>query len=72
MEDTMKEYRFEIKENPFHGGKHIAYSNSIRNAIKILGCCNKSDCQCGGTVIVDLTGKLDSTDIAWEIHKLRA
>jgi hypothetical protein len=47
----MKDYRFEIFESEFHGGKHLAYSNSIKNAVKIRGCCAGTDCKCGGAYI---------------------
>ena len=47
----MKNYRFEVLESDFHGGGHLAYSNSLKNAVKVHGCCHGTDCKCGGTYI---------------------
>jgi len=47
----MKQYRFEVFESDFHGGEHIAYSNSLKNAVKVRGCCAGTDCKCGGAYV---------------------
>jgi hypothetical protein len=62
--NTVKQYRFEIKANPFHGGAHIAYSGTLESAVRRISkdsCVNgKSGCTCGGPIIVDLS------DYEWE------
>jgi hypothetical protein len=61
----MKNYRYEITENKFHGGAHIAYSNTLINAVKTANrndSCARSGCCCGGPNIIALTDDFKTTD----------
>lgn len=54
-----KNYCYEIIENSFHGGRHIAYATSLENAIlsaKRHDCCSGRGCECGGPEIWNTDG----------------
>lgn len=52
----MQNYKYEILDNPLHGGRHISYSNSIRAAHKRMRPCMGGECRCGGPYIEKVDG----------------
>jgi hypothetical protein len=52
MGGYIMKYRFEVRENEFHGGAHIGYSNSLKGALRFHDCCTDGDCECGGHQII--------------------
>lgn len=54
-------YRYEVVENPFHGGRHIAYAISLETAMRSADRhdnCTGRGCICGGPVIRNADGTL--------------
>jgi hypothetical protein len=62
----MRKYNYEIKLSKFHGGGHLAYANTLRNAVRAArrdSCTDhKNGCMCGGAQIIDLSGRFSDPD----------